>query len=297
MEGQIIKAIAGFYYVKVKKDVYECKAKGNFKNENITPLVGDFVEMEVLDAGYKYGYVTEIKPRKNELKRPAVANVDQVLVVFAVKNPNPNFSLLDRFIAQMKAQNVPVIICFNKRDLGKSYEFKAVKEAYKKSGCKVFFTAAGSSSMRYLMPIKMSLRGKTTVMAGPSGVGKSTLLNAVAKVLNEKGSAQTGAISERTGRGKNTTRHTELFSLPEGIRIIDTPGFTALVENTIPKKEIKNYFPEFAPFESQCPFKDCLHIKERDCAVVKAVAEGKIPQSRYNAYKSMVSDAKENYEK
>lgn len=291
MEGKIVKAISGFYYVRTKKKVvYECKAKGSFRNENITPLVGDNVEIDILDEGYKYGLVTEIKPRKNELVRPAVANVDQALVVFAAKTPNPNYALLDRFLAQMQSQNIPTLICFNKRDLVKSYEIKEMKKIYKDSGCKVFFTAANSETMKYLIPLKLRLRGKTTVLAGPSGVGKSTLINALSKVLNEK--AETGVISDKTGRGKHTTRHTELFELSEKISIIDTPGFSALLENDFKKEEIKNYYPEFKPYEGQCPFKDCMHIKERDCAVRKAVEEGKIAQSRYNSYKSMANDAK-----
>lgn len=291
MEGKIVKAVSGFYYVRTKKKtIYECKAKGAFRNENITPLVGDDVEIDILDETYKYGLVTEIKPRKNELVRPAVANVDQALVVFAAKSPNPNYSLLDRFIAQMRSQNIPVLVCFNKRDLVKSYEIKAIKKIYKDSGCKVFFTAANSQTMKYLIPLKLRLRGKTTVLAGPSGVGKSTLINSVSKVLNEK--AATGDISDKTGRGKHTTRHTELFVLSEGINIIDTPGFSALLENNFKKEEIKSLYPEFAPYEGKCQFRDCMHIKERDCAVKKAVEDGKISQSRYNSYKSMASDAK-----
>ena len=292
MEGYLVKAVADFYYVEVKKEIWECKAKGHFKKEGITPLVGDKVEFDVLDTTYRYGMISEIKPRKNVIQRPTVANVDQVMVVFAIKTPTPNFNLLDKFIAQMKAQNLPVIIVFNKRDLSLPFERKEIKKAYKDTGCDVFFTNANSTVRRYVIALKMKLRGKTTVLTGPSGVGKSTLINALAKVLGEKGTAETGWVSERTGRGKQTTRHYELFRLPEGIRIIDTPGFSSLIVNEIERDKIQDYFPEIKKFKGQCKFDNCLHLKEPDCAVKKAVEDKKIPESRYNSYKQMVNDAK-----
>lgn len=295
MEGRIVKAISEYYYVNVKKETWECKAKGHFKKDGITPLVGDYVSFDVLDTTYKYGMISEIKSRKNVIERPTVANVDQVMVVFAVKTPTPNFNLLDKFLAQMKAQNLPVIIVFNKRDLSEPYERKEIKKAYKDAGCDVFFTNANSQARRYLISLKMKLRGKTTVLTGPSGVGKSTLINALAKVLGEKGSAETGWVSERTGRGKQTTRHYELFVLPENINIIDTPGFSSLIVNQIDRAEIQNYFPEIKKYAGGCKFDDCMHLKEQDCAVKKAVEDKKIPESRYNSYKQMVNDAKVSY--
>lgn len=223
MEGKIVKALSGFYYVKTETgNVYECRAKGSFKNENITPLVGDNCVFQVTDAKEKTGMVNEIKPRKNVLVRPAVANVDQALVVFAVRTPNPNLSILDRFLALMKKQNIPTIIVFNKKDLAKGDDIKNLKQAYKDSGCKVVFVAAGAENKpQGMMPLKMMLKGKITVMAGPSGVGKSTLINVIAgKKDTEEGQVATvGSISAKVGRGKQTTRHNEMFDLARSYHI------------------------------------------------------------------------------
>lgn len=296
MEGKIFKALSGFYYVKTENNnVYECRAKGAFKNEGITPLVGDNVTFQVTDADAREGIVKEIHPRKNELVRPSVANVDQAMVVFAVKEPNPNYSILDRFLVLMQKQNVPVIVVFNKKDLAKDGDIKAIKKVYKDAGCKLFFLSArkpdGSYSRTDMMLLKMQLRGKVTVMAGPSGVGKSTLLNKITSADSDESAAATGELSKRIGRGKHTTRHNQLYE-KGGYQIIDTPGFTSLLVNSsdYTRENLKEAIPEFAPYESQCPFKDCSHIKERDCAVKKAVEEKKIPVSRYNSYKAIYEE-------
>ena len=300
MEGKIVKALSGFYYVKTATgNVYECRAKGAFKNENITPLVGDNCVFQVTDAKEKVGVVNEIKERKNSLIRPAVANVDQAMVVFAVRTPNPNLSILDRFLALMKKQNIPTIIVFNKRDLAKGDDIKDLKKAYKDSGCKVFFVTAGGDKTDGIMKLKLQLRGKVTVMAGPSGVGKSTLINVISgKKDTEEGQVATvGAISSKVGRGKQTTRHNELFDLGSSYHIIDTPGFTSLLvnEDDYTKETLQDAFPEFAPYRDKCPFKDCKHIKERDCAVRDAVEQGKISVSRYNSYKAIFGEIKTKY--
>lgn len=301
MEGKIVKALSGFYYVKTETgNVYECRAKGSFKNENITPLVGDNCVFQVTDAKEKTGMVNEIKPRKNVLVRPAVANVDQALVVFAVRTPNPNLSILDRFLALMKKQNIPTIIVFNKKDLAKGDDIKNLKQAYKDSGCKVVFVAAGAENKpQGMMPLKMMLKGKITVMAGPSGVGKSTLINVIAgKKDTEEGQVATvGSISAKVGRGKQTTRHNEMFDLARSYHIIDTPGFTSLLvnEDDYTRDNLQDAFPEFAPYKDKCPFKDCKHIKERDCAVREAVEKGKISASRYNSYKAIFGEIKTKY--
>ena len=293
MDGCIVKALSGFYYVRTGNSrVYECKAKGSFRNENITPLVGDNVRFDVISEHDRTGNITEILPRKNSLIRPAVANVDQAMVVFAVRNPNPNLSILDRFLVLMKKQGIETLIVFNKKDLARVDDIKTLKATYKKSGCKVFFICAGGEKPS-LGSLRMQLRGKLTVMAGPSGAGKSSILN----VLPRTGSddlAKVGDISSKAGRGKHTTRHNEIYTVGKSFRIADTPGFTSLLvtDEDVAREDLKNYFPEFAPFECKCPFKDCAHIKERDCEVRKAVESGKIPLSRYNSYKSIYEELK-----
>ena len=293
MNGKIIKALAGFYYVASDKNrIYECRAKGAFRNENITPLVGDDVKFEVISENDRTGNVTEILPRRNSLFRPAVANVDQAMVVFAVRSPFPNLSILDRFLLLMKKQGIETIIVFNKKDLAKTDDIKTLKNTYKKSGHKVFFISAGGERPS-LGSLKMQLRGKITVMAGPSGVGKSTILNALSRVGNEE-IAQVGAISSKAGRGKHTTRHNEIYTIGRSFRIVDTPGFTSLLVSAddVTKEELGTLFPEFSAYAPKCPFKDCSHIKERDCAVRKAVEDGKIAQSRYNSYKAIYEEVR-----
>ena len=293
MNGKIIKALSGFYYVKAdNRKIYECRAKGAFRNEDITPLVGDNVVFDVISEAEAVGNVTQILSRKNSLFRPAVANVDQAMVVFAVRQPAPNLSILDRFLVLMKKQGIETIIVFNKKDLAKVDDIKNLKNTYKKSGCKIYFISAGAEKTG-MMSLKMQLRGKITVMAGPSGVGKSTILNALAKTGNDE-IAQVGAISSKVGRGKHTTRHNEIYTINKNYNIVDTPGFTSLLvsEDDVSKEELKEYFEEFGAYESKCPFKDCAHIKERDCAVRKAVEDGNIPLTRYNSYKSIYEEMK-----
>lgn len=287
MQGKIVKGIGGFYYVdNGKNKVYACRAKGIFRKQDIKPLVGDNVEFTILDETDAEGNVDAILPRKNALIRPAAANVDQALVVFALTHPAPNLNLLDRFLVMMEREQVPVIICFNKADLAGEEEMEAYRAVYEKAGYPVRIISAkeenGVEAVRGLM------RGKTTVLAGPSGVGKSTLTNAI----HPQASMETGEISRKIERGKHTTRHSELFFLEEDTYMMDTPGFSSIFPPDMEAEELKGYFPEFARFEDGCRFLGCVHVGERDCGVKDAVNQGEVSKSRYENYVLMYEELK-----
>lgn len=287
MTGKIIKGIAGFYYVHVEgKAVYACRAKGIFRNVNIKPLVGDNVRMEVLDERDKEGNVTEILPRKNKLIRPAVANVDQALVIFSIVKPNPSSNLLDRFLIQMERQNLPCIICFNKQDIASEKERAMLFNAYEGSGYKVIFVSALQNEG--IDELKRLLAGKTTTVAGPSGVGKSTIINC----LHPDANMETGSISEKIERGRHTTRHSEIIALGNETYIMDTPGFTSLDITEIEKDELASYYPEFKYHEPYCRFRGCAHISEPDCKVKEAVEKGEISRLRYDNYRMLYEELK-----
>ncbi|MGN1168109.1 MAG: ribosome small subunit-dependent GTPase A [Lachnospiraceae bacterium] len=287
MQGKIVKGIAGFYYVHVvESGVYECKAKGAFRKEKIKPLVGDNVDIEILDEKEKTGNITSIMRRRNELIRPAVANVDQALVVFAVTKPSPHFNLLDRFLVMMESKKIPVIICFNKEDLADSSEIEQLKKIYSGSGYPCVFTSA--AEQKNIDKVKELLKGKTTTIAGPSGVGKSSIIN----ILQPKANMETGDISRKIERGKHTTRHSELFLIDEDSYIMDTPGFSSLYVNDFDKEDLKYFFPEFDKYEGTCKFCGCDHIHEPGCAVKDAVERGIISKVRYNDYCEMYEELK-----
>ena len=279
MQGKIIKGIAGFYYVHVAgSGVYECKAKGIFRKEGIKPLVGDDVEMEVTHEKDMEGNIMRILPRKNSLIRPAVANIDQALVVFAAAKPDPHFNLLDRFLVMMEKNGIPAVICFNKTDAAGEEKTEELRAIYSGCGCPVLFTSAKEE--RNIDALKALLTGKTTSIAGPSGVGKSSLINLLQTGIR----METGSISRKIERGRHTTRHSELIVLGEDSYIMDTPGFSSLSIDGMEKEELKYCFPEFAPYEGGCRFHGCDHIHEPDCAVKQAVEEGKIHRVRYEDY-------------
>lgn len=288
MQGKIIKGIAGFYYVYVEgQGVYECKAKGIFRKDHVKPLVGDDVVVDILDTVQKLGNIREILPRKSALVRPAVANVDQALVIFAIVKPNPNFNLLDRFLIRMERQKLSTIICFNKQDIATEQEKEALRKAYETCGYRVCFVSALENEGLEL--VRALLVGKTTTVAGPSGVGKSSLINQIAPTAN----METGAISEKIERGKHTTRHSEIIALGNATYIVDTPGFTSLDISEITKEELGNYYPEFVQYEPYCKFSGCAHISEPSCGVKDAVEAGKISRVRYENYKVLYQELKE----
>lgn len=288
MTGKIIKGIAGFYYVNDGENrVYQCRAKGIFRNRKIKPLVGDNVEFSILDEEAGEGNIDEILPRKNALVRPAAANVDQALVLFALTQPSPNLNLLDRFLVMMAMEEIPVVICFNKADLGDGAMEEEYKKIYEGAGYEVHFISArtdlGMDQVREL------LRGRTTVLAGPSGVGKSSLTNRI----QPKASMETGGISRKIERGKHTTRHSELFFVEKDTYMMDTPGFSSMYTPEIEASELKEFFSEFAEFEDECRFWGCVHIGERVCGVKEAVKEGKISLSRYENYRLIYEELKQ----
>ena len=288
MQGKIIKGIAGFYYVNVvESGVYECKAKGVFRKEKIKPLVGDNVRIEILDEENKTGNIVEIFPRKNELIRPAVANIDQALVVFAVTKPTPHFNLLDRFLVMMERKEIPVVLCFNKKDIATSPEIAELEAIYEKCGYPIVFTSA--LEQENIEEIRRLLLKKTTAIAGPSGVGKSSLIN----LLQNQVQMETGTISRKIERGKHTTRHSELIAVDADSYIMDTPGFSSLYVNDFEKEELKYYFREFASYEGQCRFQGCDHVHEPGCAVKEALEEGQIHPIRYKNYLEMYTELKE----
>lgn len=289
MKGKIIKGISGFYYVHIAgSGIYECKAKGIFRNRKMKPLVGDDVEIEILDETEKKGNITEICPRENELLRPAVANIDQALLVFAVSEPKPNLNLLDRFLVSMGVQNIPVTICFNKKDLGSGQDLADIGRIYRDCGFPVLFTsAAKGEGMEALSPL---LAGKTSAVAGPSGVGKSSIVNS----LQQNVQMETGDVSRKIGRGKHTTRHSQLIPMGGSAYIMDTPGFGSLDIPGLFADKLWNYYAEFLPFEPYCRFKGCSHIHEPNCGIRTALLEGNIHRQRYETYVSIYQELKEN---
>lgn len=288
MQGKIIKGIAGFYYIYAEDgNVYECKAKGIFRKDNFKPLVGDNVEITVLNEEEKEGSVTSILPRRNSLIRPAVANVDQAFLIFAMENPKPNFLLLDRFLIMMKQQEIPTVICFNKKDVGEKEEMEKLYEIY--TGCGYRVVLSSTYEGEGMDEIHEILKGKTTVVAGPSGVGKSSITNCMQGEVQ----METGEISKKLKRGKHTTRHSQVIPVEKNTFLVDTPGFSSLYLTDMKEEELRDYFPEFVMYEPQCRFQGCMHIHEPGCAVKKALSEGKISQQRYDNYLALYEELKE----
>lgn len=288
MRGKIIKGIAGFYYIYAENgETYECKAKGIFRKDNFKPLVGDDVEIAVLDEKEKDGSVTAILPRKNSLIRPAVANVDQAFVIFAMEDPKPNFLLLDRFLVMMEQQEIPVVVCFNKKDLASEQESEKLARIYE--GCGYRVVLSSTLKGEGLEEIREILRGKTTVVAGPSGVGKSSITNCMQGEIK----METGEISRKLKRGRHTTRHSQVIPVEKDTFLVDTPGFSSLYLFDMEEEELKGYFPEFRKYEDYCRFQGCRHIHEPDCGVKEALSRQEISSLRYEDYLELYQELKE----
>lgn len=283
-QGQIRKALSGYYYVEQDGELIQCRGRGVFRNRGEAPLVGDLVDFT--KDGESDGYVMKIHPRKNELVRPPIANIDQAILVFSVKEPDFNTVLLDRFLVVLESFHIEPIICLTKMDLlgdSEHAELEAYIADYRAIGYEVITTYKEDVSLlERLQPV---LEGKTTVLAGQSGVGKSTLLNTLLPALNLK----TGIISQSLGRGKHTTRHVELIEVCGGL-LADTPGFSSFDFDTIEKEELTGCFPEFQRISEGCKFRGCLHIKEPKCAVKAALETGEIKEYRYEHYKQFLQE-------
>ncbi len=280
MQGTIIKGIAGFYYVKAADGrTIECKARGKFRFDELTPMVGDLVEISVSEGK---GVIDSVLPRKSQLARPAVANITQALIVFAYKDPDINLELLNRFLVLCEYNSLKVTVCLNKSDLDKGQNDRII-EMVRSAGYD--FISLNADKGKGIEAVKEKLKDNITVLCGPSGVGKSTILNAIAgRELME-----TGKISQKLGRGKHTTRHSELIEVAEGF-VVDTPGFSSLDIDFIKREELQYSFPEFSDFAGNCRFKGCMHYKEPDCAVKEAVGQGKINSFRYEFYIKMLEE-------
>ena len=291
-KGKIIKSIAGFYEVHTGENIYRCRARGVFRALGVKPLVGDDVEIEVTDTVSvpMEGNVIRLLPRKNELVRPNVANVDQALLIFAITHPAPSYNMLDRFLITMSKRDLPAVLCFNKQDLATEEEIGELRETYEACGCIVLFVSVLSPDT--LTQLKEILRGKTTVLTGPSGVGKSTLINTICPGAR----METGELSRKISRGRNTTRHVELLAGEEETFLVDTPGFTSLYLMDIKAEELRYYYPEFSEYEGKCRFDGCVHRKEPGCAVRKALEEGRISRIRYGNYCELFDELKNRKE-
>ncbi|WP_297427335.1 ribosome small subunit-dependent GTPase A [Clostridium sp.] len=275
MDGKIIKGIGGFYYIKTDAGLIECKARGKFRHKDIKPMVGDNVTIKM---EHGKGVIEEIHKRKSQLVRPTVANVSLAFIVFAVKNPDINFDLLNKFLILCEFNNIEVIVCLNKIDLVTEGEREEIKKRINDIGYEVLFINAKVGIG--IDGLKEKIKGNTTVFCGPSGAGKSTLINKLSNAEH----METGKVSEKIGRGKHTTRHSELIEVSDGY-IVDTPGFSTLeIKDLMDKDSLKYCFPEFEQYNDKCKFRGCLHFKEPNCAVKEAVQEEKINKYRYDFY-------------
>lgn len=278
-----MKALSGFYYVKCEDGLVECKPRGKMRKENLTPLVGDEV---LISMTGKKGVIEQLLPRRNSFIRPPVANLDALVLLAANSNPITDPFLIDRVAAIAGSRDVPVILCVNKIDLDPGENLCTI---YRHAGFRVIETSAETGEG--VDELRKEISGKTVAFTGNSGVGKSSILNALCPDF----AIQTGEVSEKLGRGRHTTRHVELYELPDGTCIADTPGFSSFDTEQmelVVKEELQYAFPDFAPYLGQCQFRDCAHIKEPGCCVRQALTDGQIGQTRYDSYVRLYESAK-----
>ncbi|MCX7748117.1 MAG: ribosome small subunit-dependent GTPase A [Clostridia bacterium] len=291
--GVIIKGIVGFYYVKSGDELYECKPRGIFRKDGLTPLPGDKVLMTVVDQEKKVGCIDKILPRESFFVRPAVSNVNQLAVVIAVRSPGPDYNLLDKLLITSEMKDIHAMVCINKIDLDESEEHKKIIHAYEKAGYPVLVLSSKLNTG--FDELETGMIGKITAFAGQSGVGKSTILNHIMKswVMD------TGEISQKIERGKHTTRHAELVELEKGGFVVDTPGFTSYELPDIKQQELQYYYPEFRNYFEGCKFKGCSHISEPGCKVKEALEKGLVDKGRYERYTEFYNELKQrkNYKK
>ncbi len=285
MQGIIVKALSGFYYIEYQGKIYECKAKGAFRNEGISPLIGDKAVFELTDDNH--GVITDIIERRNFLVRPPVANISRVIIVSSFCTPAPNSLIIDTLTVICEHNGIEPVLVFNKSDLG---DFTEWMDAYKSVGYKVFVTSTETGEG--IPELKSELKEGITVLTGNSGVGKSSILNTLFPGLK----LTVGEISRKLGRGRHTTRHSQLYKLENGGYVADTPGFSSLeIDKTdfSLKENLENCFPEFEPFINICKFTGCSHTGENGCAVCEAVKNGVIPVSRHESYVSIYNELKD----
>ncbi len=277
LDGIIVKGIGGFYYIKTELGIVEAKARGKFRSKSLTPIVGDKVKVSIVDEAELKGSLDEILPRKNSFIRPPVANLDQIIITFAAKDPEPNLRLVDKLSVTALAADVSCAVCINKTDIAPK-EAQELAEIYRQTGFAVILSSSETGEGKE--ELKELLKGKVTAFAGNSGVGKSSILNSL--IGDEQ--METGTISDKIKRGRHTTRHVELLELPFGGYAFDTPGFSSFEVEGLRAADLENYFPEFSSYLGGCRFAGCAHINEPDCPVKDALNEGKISKSRYESY-------------
>ena len=291
MQGLIVENISNLYKIKVQNKIYEANARGKFKKEEITPVVGDKVEIQILDEENKKAVIEKIEPRTTYIKRPKMSNITQLILVVSSKNPKPDLLLLDKQLAFAEYLEIKPIIVLNKTDLDKKKEFEKIKEIYQNIGYTVIETIAKEqeNNLSGIQELKKYLKGNINAFSGNSGVGKSTLINAIFKDTI----TQEGEISQRNKKGKNTTTSTKLYEIDENTYIADTPGFSTFDISEIEYKELDKYFKEFKPLVANREFVGCTHIKEENCGIKNALQQGKIDSSRYDRFCKIYEELKE----